>query len=82
MAVRKNRSLGAFGNTKQVPDRYLFGTPEEISERVNTNYPTPPPQAPTSFQQIRPGGSGGDVNNAAPTGRSGNQKYGSPRRYA
>jgi len=81
-SVRKGRTLGAFGSTKQIPERYQFGTPEEISERVQTNYVTPPSTTPSSFQQIRPGPSGGDVNSTAPSGRSGNQKYGNPRRYA
>ena len=80
--VRKNKALGAFGNTKAVPDRYLFGSPEEVAERVATNYVTPPSAAPSSFQQIRPGPSGGDINSTQPTGRSGDQKFGSPRRYA
>ena len=80
----KKMPFGAFGSTKQPPEYTLFGEPGEIENRVATGYRlagTPPESAIPSFNQIRPGPTDRDFNRPAPEARSGNSKYGNPRRY-
>lgn len=76
--------LGVFGTTKSPPDYTLFGSPEEIDDRVATGYRltgTPPENAAPSFQQIRPGPTDKDANRPSPTDYRGDTKFGSVRRY-
>lgn len=74
--------MGVFGARKQPDGKYLFGTEAEILNRNATGYNTSPSETPPSFAQIRPGPSSADANSPSPQARSGNSKFGNPRRYA
>jgi len=74
MAVKKGPALG-WGEAKQPPDEYRFGTPEEIANRVHTGYDRSPENHPTHFVQISPTNTGANVNNAGKILRSGNLKF-------
>jgi hypothetical protein len=72
------------GFERTIPEKHVFGTPEEIAHRVGGTFATLPDRTPTSFKQLGPDSAGGNVNDKrlAPKRYSGNQKFGSPRRYA
>lgn len=65
-----------------VPAKVHFGTTEEIHDRVGGSLKTLVSSAPTNFKQLGPDGSGGNMNDHSIAKRSGDQKFGNPRRYA
>lgn len=67
---------------RRAPDTSVFGTPEEIANRVGGTFKTLPDNVPSNFRQIGPDAGGANPNNASPRRYSGNQKFGEPRRYA
>jgi len=69
---------------RTVPEKHVFGTPDELKHRVGGTFKTLPDRVPTHFKQLGPESAGGNVNDkrTAPKARSGNLKFGSPRRYA
>ena len=82
MAVKRGPNpAGPIGNAKQPDSTYLFGTPEEINNRVNTGYDHPPQEYAPHFVQIGPGNTGQSVDdNANRRLRAGNLKFsGGPR---
>ena len=70
------------GFAHTVPEKHVFGTPAEISARVGGTFSTLPDNAPSDFEQLGPKSPGGNTNDKKPLARSGNQKFGNPRRYA
>ena len=79
----KGNDIGARSTIKRrIPRENVFGTPEEIKERVGGSFNTLPDNNPSNFRQLGPNPSGGSMDDKKPTNRSGNQKFGNPRRYA
>lgn len=74
MSVKKGPSLG-WGGAKEPDPTYLFGTPEEITNRVHTGYDRNPENHVPHFVQIAPANTGANVNNAGKTLRTGNLKF-------
>lgn len=70
------------GLVQSIPDKHHFGNEAEISARVGGTFSSLPDNHPTTFRQIGPVGAGSNVNDHKPATRSGNQKFGNPRRYA
>ena len=70
------------GFARTIPEKHVFGTPDEISHRVGGSFSSLPDNNPSNFKQLGPQSSGGNANDKKPTNRSGNQKFGNPRRYA
>lgn len=70
------------GFAHTIPAKHVFGTEEEIAHRVGGTFPTLPDNNPTVFRQVGPKSPGSNVNDHKVITRSGNQKFGSPRRYA
>lgn len=58
-------------------DKYLFGTPEEVANRINTGYPADknPATHPSDFTQIPPKISGENANDPKFQHRSGDIKF-------
>jgi len=84
-APRVPKGLGQYGSLRQPDDIYLFGTDAEIDNRNATGYNvsgTPPENMPPSFEQIRPGPTGKNMNEPGAEGREGTLKFGSARKYA
>jgi hypothetical protein len=80
---KKPDKYGAFSTMRAIPEKYLFGTDEEIGNRVATGYVTNPAGTPPSFAQIRPGPTGKDANTPELKQYTGAKNYdGNPRRYA
>lgn len=75
MAVKPGPSLGKWGAARKVDSTYLFGTQEEIDNRVNTGYDAPPDNHVPKFVQIAPVNTGQNTNNAGQKLRSGNLKF-------
>lgn len=75
----KSQTRGDF--VRRVPAERMFGTPEEIQNRVGGTFGTLPDNAPSSFTQIGPGTGGARPDALSPQKRSGNQKFGDGRRY-
>jgi len=65
----------------RIPRENVFGTPEEIKERVGGSLNTLSDNRPSTFRQIGPQG-GGSFDDKRPTSRSGDQKFGNARKYA
>jgi hypothetical protein len=65
-----------------IPAKHVFGTQEEIEHRVGGTFSSLPDRNPTNFKQLGPVAPGGNTNDRKPKNYSGNQKFGSPRRYA
>jgi hypothetical protein len=68
---------GPRSRSRKPPDKFLFGTPEEIDNRTETLYTEfkPADNAP-AFVQIKPESSSGQSVNRAPLqGKSGNYKF-------
>jgi hypothetical protein len=70
------------GFAHTIAEKHVFGTPEEIAHRVGGTFPSLPDNHPSSFKQIGPAPSEGNLNTKKPRNYSGNQKFGSPRKYA
>lgn len=70
------------GFAHTTPKEVMHGTPEEISARVGGSFRTMTDNAATHFTQIGPAGSGGTLNRKSVDRKSGNAKFGNPRRYA
>ncbi len=64
-----------------VPAKSVFGTPEEIGNRVGGTFRTLVDNHPTNFRQLGPEGKGGNANDQPMKTKSGNAKFGSPRKY-
>jgi hypothetical protein len=81
-AARMTHATGQ-GFARTIPEKHVFGTPEEIEHRVGGTFKTLPDRVATHFRQLGPESAGGNVNDKrnSPVARSGNQKFGSPRRY-
>jgi hypothetical protein len=71
------------GFARTIPAKHVFGTPDEIGHRVGGTFKTLPDRMATRFKQLGPESAGGNVNDkrSSPKPYSGNQKFGSPRRY-
>lgn len=67
---------------RRAPSKHVFGTPEEIGARIGGTFRSLPDSSPTTFRQLGPKPAGGNTNDEGIKGRSGNQKYGNPRKYA
>lgn len=70
------------GFARTIPEKHVFGTPDEIGHRVGGTIPSLPDNHPSNFKQLGPQSSGGNANDKKPRNYSGNQKFGNPRRYA
>ena len=70
------------GFAHTIPAKHHFGQEEEIAARVGGTFSSLPDNKPSSFRQIGPSSAGSNANNAKPTTKSGDQKFGNPRRYA
>lgn len=70
------------GFARTIPTKHVFGTPDEIEHRVGGTFKTLPDRVPTRFKQLGPDSAGGNFNDAGIKPKSGNQKFGNPRRYA
>jgi hypothetical protein len=70
------------GFERTIPAKHVFGTEDEIGHRVGGTFPSLPDRKPTNFRQLGPASAGGNANDRKPRAYSGNQKFGSPRRYA
>jgi hypothetical protein len=70
------------GFAHRPPRKHVFGDAEEVATRVGGTFPSLPDSRPTTFRQLGPAGSGGNLNNEKPRRYSGNQKFGNPRGYA
>ena len=66
---------------RRPPEKAVFGTPEEIGNRVGGTFKTLPDNTPSNFRQLGPDGGGANPGAATPARRSGNQKFGDGRRY-
>lgn len=65
----------------EIPAKTHFGTPEEIADRVGGSLRSMTDNHPTVFKQIGPD-AGGDFTAKKPSSRSGDSKFGNPRKYA
>lgn len=65
----------------RIPRENIFGTPEEIKERVGGSFKTLPDNRASNFRQIGPKG-GGSIDDLSPKTKSGDSKFGNPRHYA
>lgn len=70
------------GFAHTIPAKHVFGTQEEIAHRVGGTFPTLPDNRPSNFKQIGPKPSDGNANDKRPKNYRGDQKFGSPRKYA
>lgn len=70
------------GFERTLPARVVFGTEEELADRVGGSITTLPDRAATKFNQIGPKPTAGDYVQRKPKAYSGDQKFGNPRRYA
>jgi hypothetical protein len=75
MAVKPGPAMGKWGAARTVDPTYLFGTQEEIDNRVHTGYDNPPDHHVPHFVQISPVNTGKNTNNAGQALRSGNLKF-------
>jgi hypothetical protein len=69
------------GFARTIPEKHVFGTPEEIGHRVGGTIQSLPDNNPTNFRQLGPSSAGGNYNEKKPREFKGNQKFGNPRRY-
>jgi hypothetical protein len=80
-ASRMTHATGQ-GFARTIPKRSVFGTPEEIGNRVGGTFQTLPDNVPSNFRQLGPESSGGNFNEKKPRNYRGDQKFGNPRRYS
>lgn len=67
---------------RTIPAKHVFGTVEELEHRVGGTLNTMPDSRPSNFRQLGPDAAGGNMNDHKVTSKSGDQKFGNPRRYA
>ena len=82
-AARMTHATGQ-GFERTIPEKHVFGTPDEIAHRVGGTFKTLPDRVATRFKQLGPESAGGNVNDkrSTPKPYSGNLKFGNPRRYS
>ena len=65
-----------------IPSKHVFGTVEELEHRVGGTLNTLPDNHPSNFRQIGPDAGGGNMNDHKVNSKSGDSKFGNPRKYA